>query len=762
MERIFTFFFKYRPLLFQEGDFVMLSPWPILITLLVVGVVAAVGILTYSKSPGKATKVERGVMIALRMAALFVLMFCLFQPALVLTSPVPQRNFVGVLIDDSKSMTLPDEDGKTRADLVNEQFNLETSDIVKQLAERFSLRFYRFSSELQRIVANDELTFNGTRTDLATALTRAREDLSSVPVSGFVVVSDGGDNGGAQLPPALIPLQAASIPVFTVGLGEEEVAPDIQIDRVDLPRTVLKGTSLVVDVLVSGKGTKSESAQLVVEDNERILSQQDVPLNEDGEPSVSRVRFTLDDVGPQRIRFRVTPQQGERVTQNNQRTLLVDVTASVEKILYFEGEPRFEVKFMRRAVQGDDQLQLAVLQRTAEDKYLRLDIDEASELEGGFPKTREELFQYKAIVLGSVEASYFTHDQLVMISEFVSQRGGGLLLIGGRNSFAEGGFEGTPLEDVMPVILEAPARDVNESFTELKVHPTLAGQNHPATQILPGQQAENADWDKLPPLSTLNRIVRAKPGATVLLEGTTPSGENRVVLAHQRFGKGKVLALPVQDTWIWQMHASIPLDDLTHETFWRQMLRWVVDGVPARVAATAEREQVEENEAVQLRAEVMDSAYRGVNNALVSASVTAPDGTQQTVNLEWTLEQDGEYTGTFKPIAGGNYDVVVQASREADGRSLGSDAVHVFVGPSDAEFFDAAQQRSLLERVANDTGGRYYTLANLANLPEDLQYTGGGVTLTEEKELWDMPFLFLMLVVLVGSEWLFRRRRGLI
>jgi hypothetical protein len=104
--------------------------------------------------------------------------------------------------------------------------------------------------------------------------------------------------------------------------------------------------------------------------------------------------------------------------------------------------------------------------------------------------------------------------------------------------------------------------------------------------------------------------------------------------------------------------------------------------------------------------------------------------------------------------------VVVEAKR--DTVSLGTDAFHVFVGPSDTEFFDAGMRRTLLERIAEETGGKYYTPQTVSNLPEDLKYTGAGVTLTEERDLWDMPFLFMMMLGLIGAEWAFRRRRGLV
>ena len=144
----------------------------------------------------------------------------------------------------------------------------------------------------------------------------------------------------------------------------------------------------------------------------------------------------------------MSPQPGEVVTENNQRDVQIDVRDRKE-ILYYEGEPRFEMKFARQAIEDDPNLELVTLQRTAENKYLRLDVDAAGvELAAGFPKTREELFAYRGIVLGSVEASAFTADQLRMISEFVDVRGGGLLVLGGARAFAEGGYAGTPIAEV--------------------------------------------------------------------------------------------------------------------------------------------------------------------------------------------------------------------------------------------------------------------------------------------------------------------------
>ena len=763
METIFEFLFKYRPLLFQEGDFTFASPWPALLILGGVALVAIPALVTYGAARGNSQRTDRAVMAALRLGLVAVLVFILFQPTLVLTSVVPQRNFVGILIDDSQSMRITDEDGVARSDFVQRTFGSEGSDLLTALSEKFTLRFFRFSRDASRLNTVDDLSYSGTSTDLGNAMVRAQEELAGVPISGLVVISDGADNSGEALGESLLPLQAANIPVYTVGLGEEELSPDVQLSRVEMPRTVLVGTSLVVDVIMSHRGYSGRTVQLLVEDMGRLLASEDLTFERDGEPVVARVRIEAEDAGPRLLRFRVSPQEGERVTQNNVRDVLVDVVNKAEKILYFEGEPRWEVKFLRRAVAEDENLQVVVLQRTAESKFLRLDVDDAEELAAGFPKTREELFRYRALILGSVEASFFTHDQLDMIADFVSQRGGGLLVLGGRNAFAEGGYQGTRLAEVLPVFTDDELSTEAELYsTELFVSPTRTGLTHPTTQL--GQEDSEAvreRWESLPPVTTLNPITRLKPGATGLLTGGPEEDRDRqVVLAYHRYGRGKVAALPIQDSWTWQMHADIPLEDQTHETFWRQLLRWLADGVPDQVEAQSEQEVVEPGQPVNLSVEVGDSAYSEVNDGNVVAVVHDPSGSSTTVLLDWDVVQDGHYEGGFPTTGPGLYEVSVHATRAGD--TIGAVVTYVNVAPSDDEYFDASMRGTTLSRIADQTGGLFYTSESVATLPEDIGLTGAGVTLTGERDLWDMPVLLLLVLGLMAGEWGYRRKRGLV
>ncbi|HUR34464.1 MAG TPA: glutamine amidotransferase [Vicinamibacterales bacterium] len=761
MSWLFNLLFKYPAFVFRQGDFTFAASRTSMMVLTIVAALAAASLITYRgiRSDGQAR--ERTVLVAIRLALLLLLLFCLFRPALILRAAVPQQNFLGILIDDSRSMTIADRNEKPRTEFVQQQFSPDGA-LAKALSQRFVLRYFRFSSSADRMAATGDLKYEGTATHLGQALERARDELSGLPLAGLVMVTDGADTADVTLDEPLASLKARQIPVFPVGVGEDHFAHDIQITRVETPRSTLKGTSLAVDVVVSQTGYAGATVALQVEDEGRIVNSQDVTLPPDGQSATVRVNFTANDAGARLFRFHIQPQAGEQVTQNNARDALVEVNDRRERVLYMEGEPRPEAKFVRRAVSDDPNLAVTILQRTAEDKYLRLDVGSPDEVVGGFPKTREELFAYRAIILGSVEAASFTPDQLRMLADFVSKRGGGLLMLGGRRSFAEGGWAGTPVAEVLPVEFDGGARGANDSggyFSRLSVHPTKAGAVYPVTQLAGTEKASATKWDGMPTVSAVNQVRAVKPGATVLLTGTTETRQEQVVLAYQRYGRGKSMAFPVQDSWMWKMDAAVPVEDMTHATFWRRLVRWLVDGVPEPVAITSGIDRVEPGEPLKLSADVVDPAFVEVNDAQVIAKVTSPSGRTSEIPLEWTVSKDGEYQGQFVPDEPGTYEVHTTAVR--DGKELGTSTMHARASAGDAEYFDAAMRSTLLTRVAEDTGGQFFTPDNANTLPEAINYSGRGVTVVEERDLWDMPIILLTLLLLIAVEWGYRRQRGL-
>ncbi|MGH7668818.1 MAG: hypothetical protein ACRENQ_04935 [Gemmatimonadaceae bacterium] len=772
LQALFAFLFKYRPSVFHQGDLAFGAPVSVIVLAAMGLVVVAVAGLTYGRVRGRSSRRDRWVLAMLRVAALAVLVACLFRPMLLLSEAVPQRNFVGVLIDDSRSMQIADRGGKERADFVRTQVAAPHAPLLDALRSRFQVRLFRFGATTQRLDSARGLAYDERETRLGDGIESARRELESVPLSGLVVLTDGADNANTPLADELLRLRAQQVPVFTVGLGAPQFDHDIEITRVETPHAVLQHSTLMAAVLVRQRGYAGKTVPLIIEDAGQIIARTEVTLPADGDVAPITVHALMDHAGPRTLTFRIPAQPGEQVAQNNTGTALVEVQAARQKILYVEGEPRYEVRFIRAAVEADSSLQLVVLQRTAANKFLRLNVDGPTELAGGFPTTRAELFRYKAVILGSIEASFFSRDQMQMLADFVNVRGGGLLFLGGRRAFAEGGYSGTPLADVMPVVIAGPAVPDSVGFlADLQVKLTPTGMTDAITQLGGADSLSAKRWSTLPIVTSVNHIRGVKPGAVTLVEGVVPaggragsageklSGYTQPVLTFQHYGRGVAYALPVQDTWQWQMDPSMPVGDPTFSTFWRQLLRQLTTGIPGRVTVTVAADQVNPGTPVQLQAEVVDSAYLAANDAQVVAHVTEPSGATRTVPFEWTVNQDGVYRATFTPDEQGLLRIQVEATR--GGANPAFDSTFVRVADLNTEFVNAEMRADLLQRVATETGGKFYTPANVSTLPQDLAMTRRGVTVVNQMDLWDMPINFLLLIGLVSAEWVYRRARGL-
>lgn len=763
MDAVVAFFLKYRPAAFARGSLAydpMLPVWGIVLMAVLATALTSWPVL---RGPRGVTPGARLLLVSLRAGTVALLAWCLCRPVLVVAESLAQRNVVAVLVDDSRSMRIADMNGTERAATVRALAGSPDSALLRALAARFQVRVYR-TSAAGRIPTAMALRFDGTRTRLLRAIARVEDELAGTPLSGVVLLTDGAENGqGGETEPSvsdqLATLRARAIPVFPVGIGSTQFVKDIEIAALSGPRVALRNATVLLDAVITHRGYGGVSLPLVVEDSGRIVASTTVRLARNDESTPVRLRIPAPHAGGRLLSVRVPVQEGELIAENNARRMVLTVRDRREKVLYVEGEPRPELKFARRAVDGDRQLQLVTLLRSAEDKYLRLGVDDSLELVNGFPTSRAQLFAYRAIVLGSIEASFFTGDQLRMLSEFVSERGGGLLLLGGRSAFADGGYVGTALADAIPVEMTVSTRSERERLVSMTAVPTPAGLRHPALQVAASDSLVAARWQTLPPLTSVNLLARAKPAATVLLNGRTGErGLTSPLLVSQRYGRGRVLALGAQDDWLWQMHADIPVADSTHELLWRQMLRWLVNDVPDRVELTAD-DVSSPGEAMVLRAVARDSGFLRRNGMIVSAVITGAAGAVQQVPFEWAPDRDGEYTATVVPAAAGLQRIAVRAVSGRDTTDAPISYVHV-AEPMD-EFFAAERGDGLLEQLARETGGKTYTPQRASEVARDLTYSTSGATEVRRLDLWDAPLVLLVLLTLLAVEWMLRRRRGL-
>jgi len=759
-ESVFTFLFKYPPRLWQRGDFVLapVIPAPV-IALLGLGALVLV-VVSYRRLRG-VSLTDRLLLGGWRALALAIVLACLLRPMLILSTAVAQRNVLAILLDDSRSMRLADVDGASRTSAMQRAFG-DSSALVRGLSDRFAVRIFRFAATATPRAGGTPLEAGGARTDLASALDGVRDELAGMPLAGVIVATDGADNGGSDLASSLRALEARRVPVHTVGVGQERFARDVAVAEVSAPPTVLAGSTILVDVALGVRGVGGERTTLTVEANGRIVATEELRIPDRGDVVRTKLRVPPLAAGTYQLAVRARPLRGDQVPDNNVFATMLEVRDGPVRVLYLEGEPRSEFAFLRRAVAADSALQVVGLVRTAEHKFLRLGVRDSMELLAGFPTRREELFQFHAVVLGSIESSFFTGEQLRMLSDFVSRRGGTLLALGGRAALAEGGFAETPMAEALPVALARATGDTGAPALTLAVHPTAAGRVHAALRLRDDDAANTARWDSLPTLTSVNRLGALRSGATTLLTGHVDGLDTSTdvpLLVFQRYGRGMGVVFGVQDSWLWRMDPRAPVEDATHATLWRQLLRWMVEGVPDQVDIAATPSRAGPNEPVSLRAHVFDSTFAGVNGASVVARVTTPTGALIDVPMERSARDDGSYTARYVAAERGTYalSAVARVGRDSTRSTEGA----LLVDDQGADVEQAELRAPLLRRIADETGGRYYPLADANRLIEDVSYTESGVTQRDARDLWDAPAVFLVLVLLLGAEWAWRRHRGL-
>ncbi len=749
--RIFEFFFKYKPIVYEKGRLAFQligSPaWFILF------VIAAAAGAYYAYRYVARDKYSVGLVV-LRAVTFSVLAFIFLRPVLNISTVLPQESYMAVVIDNSESMKIKDDGQVARSEQLQKQ--LEATNFIKRLEDKFKVRTYRFDRDSERIEGMYRMTYSGKRTRLESATDLLYQELGTVPLSGVVLITDGVDNASKQWTESLSRLEARHIPFYTVGVGSENITRDAEIVKVAAPRDTLKESTAVVDVSYRSHGFSGRKATLYVRENGVLLKSEEVVLPADGEIAEKSIDLPVKNEGTRLFSFALQAQD-DRIPENNTLDALVEIKNDHPQILYIEGEPRWEFKFLRRAIQDDPNIRLVTLLRSSQNKFYRQGIDKEEMLAEGFPKKREELFQYKGLIFGSIESTFFTQDQLKMVVDFVSNRGGGFLMMGGRNSFVGGRYQNSPIADILPIQMSQ--EDRTPIIGRLKLAVTDYGRTHPLMKLSPDANANIKQWSELPPLNDFNKTLEAKVGGIVLARGQPEQkgSSEPILLAYQRYGRGRTMAFTSGSSWRWQM--EMDHEDQTYELFWKQILRWLVNTSPDPVMISSDKDTYLPGEAIRLYAEVSNKTFDRMNNAKVIAKVTNPDGVTESLALDWNGAQEGVYQTELNASEPGIYRVEIDAAQGSE--NLGTNRTAFQVQDRPVEYYNARLDTRFLQSVASATGGRYYPLSKIGDVPDDAVYVAGETSFVEQKELWDVPFLFMLLCVTLAAEWFWRKRKGL-
>ena len=765
---MFEFFLKYPRSVYARGQFALLGAWPKwMLVVLILAAAAGLAWLIRSRM-AQAVPLIRGwrawVIWVLQVMLVAVLLVLLWQPAITVAELKPQQNIIAVLVDDSRSMAIS-EGGVTRqAQAVKALEN----GVLASLNRSFQTRLYRVDAVAARIDRLTDLEPHAPSTRIGDSLRQLSEETSDLPIGAIVLLSDGADNAGGIDPEAISALRARHIPVHTVGFGLERAEHDVELDDAVVAPRALADSRLAARITLHQRGYAGAGVSLTVRDvstnQAKVLASRTIRLGSDGNLQTETLLFNIGSAGARTLQIAAAPLPGEQNLANNILTRVVNVGSSPRRILYVEGEPRWEYKFIRQAEEDDRMVQIVSMDRTSQNKIYRQGIADPKELADGFPSRPEELFVYQGLIIGSVEAGYFTPGQQELIREFVDRRGGGLLLLGGQFALADGGWKASSLTDLLPTTLPTEAgtfhreADPKNGIAHTTAELAAAGVDSIITRLVDDPAANAARWKTLPYLMDYQDPGTPKPGAAVLANMITPEGRTLPLLTTESFGRGRTAIMATGGSWRWQM--SSPLGDTAHDLFWQQLLRWLVSDTPGHVAASVPAQMLLDNGTVMLSAEVRDPQYNPAPDARVEAHILGPSGVSALVEMTPVPDNPGRFEGTWSAPRAGAY--LTEVTAERAGQELGRDVLSFQRMDGVAESFHTEQNRDLLERLATQTGGQYWKPSDLGKLANRIPFSEAGVTMRETKDLWDLPLVLLVLLLLRFSEWWLRRKWGIV
>ena len=688
----------------------------------------------------------------------------------------------------------------TRGEALQQVLNGPASGWRAELAANFGVRNYLADSRIHPTEGFQELNFEGHGSAFGGALHGLAERYRGQPLAGVILLTDGAasDLDGADL--------SGLPPVYPVLFGNGPPARDLGITGTTVTQTSFEDAPVTILADVAAIGCAGEDVVARVfeidpahpEAASKPVAEQTLKAPHEDGKLVFRFQLRPEKSGVLFYRLRVaakseweaTPETTTEATlANNETIVAVDRGAEHQRILYISGRPNWEYKYLRRAIADDAQTQLVGLIRIAKreakfefrgragessnplfrgfgnqskeeiERYdqpvmVRLDTEDEFELRDGFPKTAEELFRYRAVIIGDLEAEFFTADQMSLLQRFVSERGGGFLMHGGAESFIDGKFDRTAIGDMLPIYLDKEAQAPPTGDLHLSL--TREGWLQPWARLRDNEADERKRLAELPKFEVFNRGGGPKPAAMVVATVSDGHGEYPALVT-QRFGRGRSAALLAGDLWHLGLGDEQRQQDL--QKAWRQIVRWLVSDVPDQIELRAEPQPTEES--VRLAVRARNNRFEPLDNAAVTLKVT-PLGAAQPISLnaEPSATEPGLYEAVYVPHEKNGYRVEAAVTNE-NGALAGNARTGWTSDLAAAELRSLSPNRPLMESLAQKTGGEILTPSALEAFARDLPAKRAPITEAWTRPLWHTPAVFIFALGCFIGEWGLRRWKGL-
>lgn len=724
--------------------------FPLWLALLLLFISSVLVIFFYYRANKPLSWRYRYALIGFRIFSITLLIFCLLNPIIIKKEEILKKPNLLFLFDDSQSMALIDSGkNESRIEIVRKAISGNSSkSIIDDLKDNFNVHLYQFSTDIMP-VKELSLKAQGALTDITKALSTAINEWKGQPISGAVLITDGNYNTGED------PIrfsQKVGIPIYTVGVGQTKIARDIQITRVESNPIAYVDHSFPIKVAINSGGYDGKEVMITLTStsNPSLRDSSQLRLDSKSGEQFVDLQIKPKQEGILKLNVSVTSMPDELTKQNNTHTFFVKVINTKIKVLYIEGKPRWESTFLNRALQKDPNIELSYAVATKQGGFYP-----QSSLKS-FP-TRNELFANDIIILGDVSPNFFKGEQLSTIRDFVENKGGSVIFLAGKDSFGAGGFGESVIKDMLPIeIGRDGARILNSPFNPVL---TQIGLNHPSTRLSDDPTENKAIWRDLPSLNRFYLGIGTKSGATVLAEHHQEKG--KPLIAFQRYGKGITYMIASDDLWQWAfvIYAQGG-DDSYYRKFWSGTIRWLsfVRLQADRVNVEPSKQTYTREEKAIIKAYIYNENYDPIDNAEIKAQIQTPGGTSR--DIKFVFEENGRYSAEFVPTMDGNHKVEVTA--EHNGRLIGKGSAEFIVQTVALEYQSIQLNEPLLKQIAEITGGKYYNINDFAELLKSIKSEQESIVSTKEKSIWDNGWLLGFVVIMLTTEWILRKKKGLV
>ena len=717
---------------------------------------------------------KRLLLLALRFAAVVLIVAILLQPQIEQKEVLKLKNKVVCLIDNSQSMTLKGGDtGISRFQLVTDFFK-DNASFVEELQNNFDVDFLSFSDTIKEISSDDiknGLVLDGTNTDIARTLKLLKKRYEGKSVKGYLVFSDGADT--VELPSSVNKLEIISnlakelsAPFFTFSPGGNMDVRDIAISNISYDSFTFVRSPWKADVTIKVLGYKDLKLPLTLKQGNDIISSKVINTGEESELHIE-LSFTPYTTGTYLYTISIPVQPHEAITENNQVSFLVKVVRDKIRIMHVCGRPSWDERFLRRVLKSDPNIDLIsfFILRTPTDvsearndelSLIPFPVDELfTQALSSFDLVIFQNFDYRPYDTSFFRFSHYLNN----LQKFVEDQGGGFMMVGGDISFSQGGYDGTAIEDILPVNLYTEKDSIDTS--RLKGVITNDGLKHPITILDDNADRNIAIWKDLPELDGCNVTTQLKSDAVPLV--IFPAKGNPPLISVRDVGLGRCMAITTDSLWRWNFLSVGEGGSNRHYIkFLQNAIKWLIkDPTLNPIRITVNKETFLPDEEVQIKIEVLGRNYQPMEGVQLGVDVTNEFSGESIFVTHATTDSNGQYKFTIKNNREGYYIVKALAKKEKD--EIGQDYTVFNIALENKEFKDTSIRRDILAKLSEVSGGKHFDLPT-KNIEEKLSIENPSIVKLVGKRqisLWDNGYVFMMILAIVSIEWWIRKRSGL-